>query len=168
MPIGVKAKRLASHAIHHFYFTWLCENKRKNKQRTEIKSFILLFSLLATYEVICCELEFTAEVESKCKQPVQTIYSRSRSRKAALVFVVTHDVKHTPAHIVYYNLPSIGHTLSNSKNAVSWCKLSGLQNLNNDSLSAFLGTGFKIGSEKRKNGFHGYQLFGRHVKFYLS
>ena len=64
--------------------------------------------------------EFTAEVESKCKQPVQTIYSRSRTRKAALVFVVTHDVKRSPAHIISYNLPSFSHTLSNSKNAVSW------------------------------------------------
>lgn len=40
--------------------------------------------------------KFTAEVEAKCKQPVQTIYSRSRSRKAVLVFVLTTDVKRSP------------------------------------------------------------------------
>lgn len=87
--------------------------------------------------------EFTAEVESKCKQPVQTIYSRSRTRKAALVSVMTNDVKRSPAHIISYNLPSFSHTLSNSKNAVSCGKLSGQQHYNNASLSTTLEAGFK-------------------------
>lgn len=57
--------------------------------------FLYFFDLQHT-KLYVAATKFTAEVEAKGKKPVQTIYSRSRSRKAVLVFVLTTDVKRTP------------------------------------------------------------------------